>query len=158
VPRSVKRGTKSIARRRYLKREAELRSSTPLKRRKRGKLEPADKTASEAFYVATTRGGECAVGAGHVTPTNPLQAHHVTPQEKIREYARTLGAGRLVLRRLLWDKRNGLPLCRRCHDLHTRAVTRVPLKLVPAGAVDFARELELDYLLERNYTTTEVFE
>jgi hypothetical protein len=88
--------------------------------------------------------------------TNPLEAHHVTSQELIRKYVRALRLPAYqaseMLARLRWDVRNGLPVCRRCHDLHTRAQERIPLRLVTPGARQFARELIAEYLLDRYYT------
>lgn len=86
---------------------------------------------------------------------NPLEAHHVTSQELIRKHVRALRLparqASEMLARLRWDKRNGLPVCRRCHDLHTRAISRIPLRLVTPKARQFARELVAEYLLDRYY-------
>lgn len=87
--------------------------------------------------------------------TNPFEAHHVTTKEAIKKYVASLGldareaAERLA--RLLWDFRNGLPCCQRCHTKHTMAKKRIPVSLVTRKHRQFAREIGLEYLIERLY-------
>lgn len=97
----------------------------------------------------------CPVCDRQESKQNPLQGHHIVAQETIRRHVRSLRlpareAARL-LARLRWDVRNGLPVCTRCHDLHTRAVARIPLALIGRKARQFARELLCEYQLDRYY-------
>lgn len=89
------------------------------------------------------------------TKVNPLEAHHVTSREVIRKYVRSLRLpapeAAELLARLCWDVRNGIAVCRRDHDLHTRAQKRLPRALVTARNRQFAREILAEFLLDRYY-------
>lgn len=82
-------------------------------------------------------------------------AHHILPARYIRGYVRSLklpaAEARVLLRSLLWDRRNGMSLCRSCHDNHESAFRRVPRVAIPMKARQFARELEMEYVIDRLY-------
>lgn len=46
------------------------------------------------------------------------------------------------IQRLLWDPRNGMAVCERCHQKHELAVARIRLGQVPKEAFVFAQELD----------------
>lgn len=71
-----------------------------------------------------------------------IDGHHVLAKRHLRTNGH---AARL------WDQRNGLALCRYHHARHEAGHQRVPYELVPKGAIDFAAELGLDWILEREY-------
>lgn len=81
--------------------------------------------------------------------------HHVLPARYIRRYVRSLqlpaAEARKLLRSLLYDPRNGLCLDRRCHDRHEMAFEHVPYEAIPQKAIQFARELGLEWVLEKLY-------
>lgn len=86
-----------------------------------------------------------------------VDCHHVIPQRVIRRWVETrIHEGRdpvddrpLLLRRLLWDRRNRMPLCRPHHDaVETRALV-LTRDRVPGETWEFARELGLEWWLER---------
>jgi hypothetical protein len=80
-----------------------------------------------------------------------VQGHHVITQQELRRIARSKG---LDVDRLLWDRRNCLALCQRHHDAHHSWSHRLTLDLVLAKCpkvAQFARELDLEWWLERNY-------
>jgi hypothetical protein len=82
-------------------------------------------------------------------------AHHVLPARYIRRYVRSLRlpaeeAFKLLVS-LLYDPRNGICLCRRCHDKHETGFRRVPRALIPTKAVQFAREIGLDWYIDKTY-------
>jgi hypothetical protein len=52
------------------------------------------------------------------------------------------------LRHLKWDLRNGLPGCRYHHFRHDDAVQRIPRRLLPAEAFEFADEINARWVLE----------
>jgi hypothetical protein len=68
--------------------------------------------------------------------------HHLVPQQVLR---------RLHLEHLLWDPRNGLCLCAYHHGQHEVFAQRVPRELVPERAGEFAEEIDLGWLIERDY-------
>lgn len=86
---------------------------------------------------------------------NPFECHHVTEKQAIKKIVAAMqlppreAAEKLA--RLLWDFRNGLPVCQRCHSRHTSAYKRIPLALVTRKHRQFARELGLEHLIEARY-------
>lgn len=80
-----------------------------------------------------------------------LEAHHVVPQEWLRKNYRQFGP--YMLANLLWDSRNGLPLCARHHRRHTLAMNRVPLSVLPPATCEFISEVGADYVVQRTYRT-----
>ena len=85
-------------------------------------------------------GSRLAITGHHVLPLRMLKANGVSPD-------------------LWYDPRNHLPLCmepspERCHQRHENYVKRVPRALVLAkapGAIDFADEVGLLHLFDREY-------
>jgi hypothetical protein len=72
--------------------------------------------------------------------------HHVLPQQQIKRYVsalrREMPAGQKgLLRRLLADKRNLVPMCFPCHMAHESWSKRLTRDQIPKQAWDFAREL-----------------
>lgn len=86
-------------------------------------------------------------------------AHHVIPKQSLRKLvstrARQDGLGqterREFLGRILWDVRNGVAVSRVVHDRHTKAVERIPRSALPKCAIEFAQELGLLWMIERDY-------
>ena len=77
-----------------------------------------------------------------------LQAHHVIEQKRIRK----LGP------EVLWDSRNGLALCfdpapNRCHERHTLAVRRIPLRCLRSENFEFADEHGFAWAIDRFYAS-----
>ncbi len=76
------------------------------------------------------------------------EGHHILAKRLL------IAAG---LEHLLWDPRNGMSLCRLHHHRHESWFQRVPRRLVPATAFDFAEEAgevaEINFVaqLERDY-------
>jgi hypothetical protein len=81
----------------------------------------------------------------------PVEAHHVVSQRFLRDLARERG---LYAAALLSDPRNRLVLCSgpfSCHARHEAAFRRVPRRLVPESAWEFASDLGLEWYVERFY-------
>ena len=74
--------------------------------------------------------------------SGPIQPHHVTEARTLRKHG---------LDDLRYDLRNRMAVCEHRHEQHTSAYKRIPRALVPKAAEEFARELNLDYLLDRFY-------
>lgn len=68
-----------------------------------------------------------------------MDAHHLIAKQSLKAMARTL---RIDHRPLIADPRNGIPLCRLCHDTHEAGVRRLKRHLIPDVAWRFARELD----------------
>jgi hypothetical protein len=86
-----------------------------------------------------------------------VRGHHVITQQAIRAWARThwqAESNEEAVIELLWDIRNCLPLCDIHHVRHhnaQRRVRRVELRKSSPQAFAFARQLELDWQLDRYY-------
>lgn len=134
-----------------MKRTGRLERRTRLKRGRRAPS-PGTREQRERFKTLTLAayGGRCAVEDDGYCEGD-VQAHHVTPQEKIRQWARARRLDDESLASLLWDPANGLAACRRHHDRHTLATRRIPLDAVRQAARDFARGLGLEHLLDVHY-------
>ena len=99
-------------------------------------------------WLVLQRDGGCVMAGDGGCGTgidSELQAHHVITQQKLRKLKRE---------DLRWDVRNGLTLCERHHRRHTRALKRVPFELLRPENVEFAEELQLGWLLEKQYPKT----
>lgn len=114
-----------------------VKRSSPIRRRRR-RARTRDEIEASAIFGG---GGPCEVHDGHECQGR-VQSHHVVEKAKLKSI------GRLDL---LWDIRNRMRVCTWRHERHTGAYERIPLELVPAGARAFARELGLDWWLERIY-------
>lgn len=135
------------------------RSRTPLK--KGGALKPGrrprvqddkDARAARAFKRAVARRRVCGVCG---TDAGALEAHHLLEQQAIERWATEAarrhgydaGETSALRRAMLWDVRIGFLVCELCHTRHTRAVKRIPRRLLPPAAWTYAQEV--DVLLER---------
>lgn len=154
--------TKALRQVAPLARGAPLARRTPLKRTgtwraSKATWERLDAQAHAAWKQKVTH-GRCVVcvADGRERDAHPEHdPHHVLPQRVIRRYVRSLRLpvedAKRLLRSLLWDPRNGICLDRRCHDKHESGFRPVPRELIPAKAFQFARELGLDWWLEKHY-------
>lgn len=107
-----------------------------------------DRQASEA-WAKGVRSKPCVrCGAWHA------QGHHILSQQALRRRAKELG---IDAQSILWDERNRLALCPRCHAAHhlyAKRITRAMLEQHAPKVAQFARELGLDWLLDRDYPPT----
>jgi hypothetical protein len=85
---------------------------------------------------------DAAVRAAYGAQLAEVQAHHVIPRSDLK---------RMGLHDYLWDERNGIGLCAYHHHRHTVWRERMPRELVPAAAYEFAEELGIGWLLDREY-------
>lgn len=162
-----------------MKRGAPLRRKSPLKprrglspgRSRPGSAKPGESDAAReqrlrdaealrraaAKWKATVchRKAVCAVCGRGPEPGNPLDAHHVTEKRTIKRYVSGLRLPEReeqeVLRRLLYDARNGMAVHKREHERHTNAVERIPLRCVTSKHRQFAAEVGAAHLIERYY-------
>lgn len=130
-----------------------LKRTTPLARgtaRLKARRRPAVGTVEQRVEFKLAVCHPLAVCA--VTDDGPcegeLHAHHVVPQAWLRKHFAGLS---IHLAELLWDARNGMPLCRRHHDRHTLATRRVPLSALTAMHCEFIHNVGADLHVERTY-------
>lgn len=140
-----------------MRRSGPLKRRTGLKRRRKprpteGPLAPFEWKRG-AFFAA---GGRCAVcgkwagwwDGGPPTPPGRGEAHHVLPARFLRSHG---------LHDRVWDSRNVMWCCARCHELHENGSRLFPASLIPESARKFAAEvgpaaasrLERGYLPDR---------
>lgn len=111
-----------------------------------------ERVAREAWHLAVVSRGSCLmcrafpvsdeIRAAHGPDLNVREGHHVIAKRHLKAHGLT---GRL------WDSDNGMGLCRYHHARHEKAIQRIPLALLPTRAVRFAREVGLDWILDREY-------
>jgi len=125
-----------------LKRRAPLRAGAArLRRRPRANpVSVAEQAAREAWkldlgacVVCPAEGGAC---------RGSVQGHHAIGKQTLK---------RLGLRRLLWDRRNRVPVCEHRHEQHTSGYRPIPRELLPASVFEFAEEVGLGWWLDRHY-------
>lgn len=72
-----------------------------------------------------------------------LQGHHLIGQRALKDWARSQRLSREATQAILWDTRNGIPLCSSpCHERITNVVVRFPRSKLPAGVWAFAADLD----------------
>jgi HNH endonuclease len=129
-----------------------MRSALRRKRhRSRRQPEPDLSLARRYWKAAVCRGG-CVMCRAFPVPRElrddraadfrVIEGHHVLAQRHLQ---------REGLASRLWDTRNGMALCRYHHGRHERWMQRVPYELVPDDALEFADELGLLHVIDRDY-------
>lgn len=121
---------------------------TPLKRRARSRfrraehLTPEAKTAlAEEAKLALRFHDEALRFAPYCEScwsTQDLEVHHVIRQQFIRSQLRKLGLEHMLA--ALWDVRNALVLCAKCHANHTTRHKPVHRSRLRTAHYEFARE------------------
>jgi hypothetical protein len=85
-----------------------------------------------------------------------VEGHHVVYQQHVKAHVNSLRLeareAEIMMRALLWDKRNAMGLCDRAHKWGQHKRGRpIPRQLLPASALEFAAELGLLHKVERLY-------
>lgn len=71
-----------------------------------------------------------------------IQGHHIIPKRTLKQQHFTDH---------VWDDRNGLGLCAWHHQRHENYRQRVPRDLLPEAVYEFAAELGIMWMLDREY-------
>lgn len=115
----------------------------------KGRLSEADRLRASYWHNVVVAGG--CVMCKHFPPevhlsrqpdVRTIRAHHVLPK------ARLMREGK---HEHLWDERNGMALCEYHHTRHHGYAQRVPRDLVRDETFGFAAELDLEWLIDREY-------
>lgn len=138
-----------------MKRSKPLERGKPLKRgappkRRRKALTLAQRDRATGWHHGI--GKTCAVCGN--TYNRDCEAHHIVRVQTLRKQAAKLG---LDLDRIRWDNRNRLPVCDVCHQRHHSRFRPIPMRVLREHApkvFQFARELKLGHVLEREYPDT----
>ena len=75
-----------------------------------------------------------------------LEAHHAIPKLALRN---AVEEG--YRDEALYDARNGLPLCRRSHELVSVGAMEIPVDMLPEQVFTMAQDWDVTWLLEREY-------
>jgi hypothetical protein len=130
-----------------LKRSGALeRRALPKRRSQKRPLAVSDRIKSEGWH-AGVEGHLCAVCGRRRAEAG----HHIIRVQTLRKEALSRG---FDFERVRWDVRNRLAVCGECHERHHKASRRIPLALLRRKApkvFQFARELGLAHVLQRDY-------
>lgn len=123
-----------------------------LRRRASRNRPPINTLARRLWHEQVVRGQRCVMCKAF--PVASAQRRVVGPELAHRDAHHIVEKGEL--RRdghldHLWDRRNGLCLCRYHHFRHHSRAQPVPRDLLPAAAFEFAAELGLLHAIERAY-------
>lgn len=135
---------KPLARKTPMKRGKRLKPISEKRAEALAELRSRQSPVARAWWQAVAHRKVCAVCGS----THKVQGHHVISQQVLRRLARKHGLDVLAL---LWDKRNGVAVCEDCHVAHTTAKKRIPRRCIPLPAQEFAAELGVSYLIEKEY-------
>lgn len=114
--------------------------------RKRSRRRGMGRRASWAIHAR----GKCCAVCGNPA-CQPVAGHHLIRVQTLRKEATLRGFDFEVVR---WDLRNQLPTGEVCHASHHNASRRIPRAVLEAHApqvFEFARELDLEWVLDREY-------
>ena len=102
-------------------------------------------------------GSVCEVCGAEASATVRIEGHHIVRQQLIKAAAKSGKWPSSELARLLWDLRNKLDLCERCHVRHHRRLGTLKWVLIESlapASIAFAEQVgllwraKLDYDLE----------
>lgn len=98
---------------------------------------------------ALAAGGTCSCAVEPVSACmvhgicrGPVQGHHAIEKQALK---------RRGLHRFLDDTRNRVPVCEHRHEQHTTRFKPIPRWVLPASVFEFANELGLGWLIDRDY-------
>jgi len=117
-----------------VRRSASLTRKAPLRRTRR-RLTTARREQATRFH-RSIHGKRCVSCGAPAT-----EAHHAIEAQYLRRHYPLH----------VYDTRNAVPVCGRCHANHTAATRRLPRACLPVEAETFAAALGLTHLLERYY-------
>jgi hypothetical protein len=134
-------------------RSMETRMATPLEyaqaNGKRKRSRRGEGRGRRARWGVHARGKCCAVCGRPDCPG--VEGHHIIRVQVLRKEAGFRGFDFEAVR---WDLRNQLPVGRLCHAAHHSASRRIPRAVLEAHTplvFEFARELDLEWALDREY-------
>jgi 5-methylcytosine-specific restriction endonuclease McrA len=111
-----------------------VKRTSTLQRRPKGRFN----SPGARQWAAAARVSRCAV-----CNRQAHHGHHIIYKQHLRK--------REDADERLWDLRNHLPVCAACHAKHHSAFERIPRSLLSEQALEFAREVRLDWLIDLEY-------
>lgn len=98
-------------------------------------------TETERFKLLVCRGG-CQIHADTMNCDGPVQAAHIISKQALKRHGHA---------DKLWDVRNGIAACYRAHRRSDAALARFPATLFSSEFWEFADEVNLRWLVEKQY-------
>jgi hypothetical protein len=130
------------------RRTALKRGSKPLQRAPWSKTNPKRRKEAKRYpgAIGWTQRVLALYGRLCVVCGDPaVQGHHAVPRQRIIRDSRKSDEERSFL---AYDARQGVPVCKRCHERHETATERIPRSTLPAGVVEWAREHGYSHVLK----------
>ncbi len=133
-----------------MKRPGSPRRRTPLRPSRRRATSVKELRESAAWRQLVLARGPWLRAAGEwpVHEALSMQAHHVVPQQTLRDRARIIG---VPAPELLWDGRVGVAVSKRRHERHHSGHEPIRRDELPEQVFDFAEEYGLGWYLDRHY-------
>lgn len=107
--------------------------------RSRPKPKGYDLEMAGAWFQAVCHRRAMCVGCGR---RGRLQAHHAVDKSWLEKVARTAKLDERQRNALLWDFRNGLPVCTACHEAHTNRSRRLGRAVLSGAQWEFAEAVD----------------
>lgn len=138
----------------------ELERRTPLARTSRLRVKPKSRLPRalrdlerrlRERWAAHARAGTCAV----CDSCDHVRGHHAIEKQALKRICRALGLDEEATLRVLWDLRNLMRACDRCHHNHHFGTRRIPRAVVLGACpklTQFLAELDAGWLLDRTYS------
>src|SRR5688500_7119207 len=114
---------------------------------KRGRkpMPTAERRARELFVRAVLAKGTCVLRRADDPCGGPCDPHHIIPKQRLKAHSSTLS--RQERMELVWDPRNGVPVCRHHHHQLSVGFRRLHHLKLPPEAVEFASDHGLAWAL-----------
>lgn len=103
-----------------------------------------EKQARELFTKAVLAKGKCWLGPDGCD--GGLDAHHIIPKQRLKRLPYLTDEQKMEL---VWDSRNGVPLCRAHHFTVTVGVHRFIPADIPDETKEFAYDHDIEWALQR---------
>lgn len=106
-----------------------------------------EKQARDLFTKAVLAKGGCILDWVQGMPCNgECDAHHVIPKQRLRQLPYRSDLERIEI---VWDPRNGVPVCRAHHFALSVGAWRFTPDRLPPEVGEFARDHDIEWALER---------
>lgn len=111
-------------------------------------MSATERKARDLFERAVLAKGQCVMRSRDEDPCDgACDPHHVIPKQWLKTNASTLSDQERM--EMVWDARNGVPVCSRHHGLLTTRMRHLASDELPAEVWAFASARKLGWLLDR---------
>lgn len=110
------------------------------------------KEARHNFYEKVLNKGGCWLR--QITPhecDGPIDPCHLMPKQRLKMLANRRGYDEAKTLEMVWDPRNGVPGCRAYHHRLDNGFIRIYWPQLPAHALNFAADWDLEWEMEQQF-------